>query len=72
MDEAGDHGVELEAPVVSPCEACEVSFGVVGAELSIGAENVSATTENTARNHFSPEPRDQTGADGPAREQHVA
>ena len=38
MDEAGDHCVELEAPVVSPCEACEVSFGVVGTELSIGAD----------------------------------
>ncbi len=37
MDEAEDYGLELEAAVVSPCEACEVSFSVIGPELSIGA-----------------------------------
>lgn len=52
MDEAGDRGVQLEAPVVSPFEAREVPFGIIGADLSIGAENVSATTENAERNHF--------------------
>ena len=72
MDEAGDRGVQLEAPVVSPRETREVSFGVIGADPSIGAENVSATTENGARNHFFPEPCDQTGSDPPTREQHVA
>lgn len=37
MDEARDHGLELEAPVVPPCEAGEVSLGVIRSELSVGA-----------------------------------
>ena len=36
-DEARDYGLEFEAPVALPCEAGEVSFGEIGAELAVGA-----------------------------------
>ena len=36
MDKAGDHGLEVVAPVVAPGEAGEVALGMVGAELAVG------------------------------------
>ena len=49
MNEARDHGLELEAPVVSPGEPAEVSLGVIGAELAAPQDSVSsvAITDRT-------------------------
>ena len=72
MDEAGDRGVELEAPVVSPCDARDVSFRRDRGRPSHRRGERQRDDRNRRKGPFFPEPCDQTGSDRPTREQHVA
>ena len=71
MDEAGHPGVEPKALAIAMRSLPVSRSAWSRPSCSIGSE-IQRDDRKHRKEPFFPEPRDQTGADGPAREQHVA